>query len=817
MPSPGFARADAAPRYAPDLPLVPVHQDIRVELDFETASATVEVQTRLRATRASARRIVLDLVDARGIEVPAADLRWSYDGVRLEVVYDRAFGPGEECVLPVRYRVERPTTGLHFGEPGGPRWAATDHETERARHWLACVDHPIVRPTVAIRLVVPAGHRAISVGADLGRTPLADGRVEHAWRLDHACPSYILCFVAGELVAAEAGQHLGKPIRLYAPPPWTAEDLQRAFGRTAEFLAWTTTRLGRPLPWPKYDQFAAPGIGGAMENISLVSWDDSWLGDERWTAESGWLVDLINVHEMAHTWFGDEVVCRDFAQSWLKESWATYIESVWIDEHWGAEAMQAWLTVGLRNYLDESRSRYKRPIATRHFDSSWDLFDRHLYPGGAVRLHLLRQELGDEVFWPAVRDYLARFAGGVVETDDFRRVMEQHSGQNLARFFDQWFHSPGHPALEVKTSWSAEAGRFSLTVRQAQVDSAAGVGLFHFPLELAVMAEDGSWQRHRLEVSQERNSFGLELRPRQLILDPDARLPFELVDWDPGDELLLAALGSPFLRGRLQAFEAACALGRPALLAALGPAWRAERLWLVRRIMASMLGACSYGPAAALLAELVLDEQDPRVMAPLMMACAAHRDPRVAAALTAWLARPDRPWSAWQQALAALGAQRGEGSQPVLVAHLSIDSAFDRVRQGALAGLGASREPSALAHIRPHLRSGSVPARKAAILALAEAARWAERGPRLQVAEELTDQLRDPEVAIRKTAAQALAALGEASAAGAIEAAARTVSEQDHAALLRQAAGLRSGDGGVKALEKRIEALETRLRKLEER
>ncbi len=822
MSSPGFARPDTLPRYAPDLPLLPVHQDIRVELDFEAQAAQVQVSTRLRATRAEARRVVFDLVDASGVEVEGIGVegqegRWSYDGSRLELVWEAGLAVGEERVAQVRYRVQRPTTGLHFGEAGGPRWAATDHETERARHWLACVDHPIVRPTVEIHLVVPAGLAAVSVGRELGSTALPDGRVEHAWRLEHACPSYLLCFVAGELVQAEGGQHQGRPIRFFAPPPWTAQDLVRSFGRTAEFLDWTTQRLGRPLPWPKYYQFAAPGIGGAMENISLVSWDDAFMCDERWHAESGWIVDLINVHEMAHTWFGDEVVCRDFAQSWLKESWATYIESVWIEEHWGAEAMQAWLTVGLRNYLDESRSRYRRPIATRRFESSWDLFDRHLYPGGAVRLHLLRRELGDLVFWPAVRDYLERFAGGVVETSDFRRVMEQHSGQNLARFFDQWFESPGHPKLEVKTSWKAEEGLFTLSLRQAQRDPEAGVGLFTFPLELAVQAQDGSWQRHRLDVQDERASLSLRGKPAQLILDPDASLPHELVDWDPGDELLLAALRGPSLRGRLQAFEAACALGRPSLLAALGPAWRAEPLWLSRRILAGLLGDCRFARAAGLLAELVLEEQDPRVMAPLMSACASHRDPRVAAALVTWLALPDRPYGATQQALAALGAQRGSAHHPLLIVHLGVESAWDRVRQGALTGLGASRDPAALESIRPWTRQGSVPARKAAILALAEAARWAERGPRQRVAEELGDLLRDPDAALRKAAAQALAALGERSSAAAIESAARTLSEQDRPALLRQAAGLRGGDGGVAALEKRVEALEARLRKVEER
>ena len=125
-------------------------------------------------------------------------------------------------------------------------------------------------------------------------------------------------------------------------------------------------------------------------------------------------------------------------------------------------------------YFDEADNRYKRPIVTRHFRSSWDMYDRHLYPGGACRLHTLRCELGDEVFWAAVSDYLARYEGKVVETDDFRHVMEAHSGRSLARFFDQWFHTPGYPDLKVTFRYDADKQQGIFEVEQKQVNAARG-------------------------------------------------------------------------------------------------------------------------------------------------------------------------------------------------------------------------------------------------------------------------------------------------------------------------------------------------------
>ncbi len=88
-------------------------------------------------------------------------------------------------------------------------------------------------------------------------------------------------------------------------------------------------------------------------------------------------------------------------------------------------------------YIKETNSKYMRPIVTRVYDSSWAMFDRHTYPGGAWRLHMLRHLLGDESFWAGVRKYVKDYSGKTVETEDFRKYLEDASGLNLNKFFDQ--------------------------------------------------------------------------------------------------------------------------------------------------------------------------------------------------------------------------------------------------------------------------------------------------------------------------------------------------------------------------------------------
>ena len=69
------------------------------------------------------------------------------------------------------------------------------------------------------------------------------------------------------------------PIAYFAPRAFSEDNLRRSFGRTGRMLDWMTRKLDMPFPFPKYYQVAATGAGGAMENISLVVWDDRFVLD----------------------------------------------------------------------------------------------------------------------------------------------------------------------------------------------------------------------------------------------------------------------------------------------------------------------------------------------------------------------------------------------------------------------------------------------------------------------------------------------------------------------------------------------------------
>lgn len=826
-----FASAEAVDHYPPDRGLTSAHVDLALAVDLATRTCVGAVTHTVQAQRAGARSIRLDAVGFADVSVEGAGLRWSYDGEVIAVAWTEPFAAGESRAVAVRYRVVEPASGLLFSgpseiSPAAPWLAATDNETERARHWFPCVDHPSVRPTLSFHLRAAAGFTCLANGALVGADSHEDGTVTTHWRLDQGCPSYLTCFVIGELVRCDDGEVDGAPIAYFAPRPFTAEDLRRSFGRTAAMLRWMIDRLGVPFPFPKYFQFAAPGIGGAMENISLVSWDDMFVLDEALAQEWGRLVDQINAHEMAHSYFGDLVVIRDFADAWLKESWATYMEACWIEHAYGAEEYAYEIYECAQRYLHEADERYLRPIVTRRFDSSWQLFDAHLYPGGAVRLHMLRRLLGDEVFWPAVRDYLLAHSGGLADTDDLRKAFEARSGRSLARFFDEWLRSPGYPKLKASFSYDPGRGEGCFELEQTQADPKAGIPCFELDVEVA-WTIGGVESRQVVALRGAKRSFTAAMKgdPEAVRIDPEQKLLCAL-EFNPGEPRLRAQLRGGDVIGRIVAGKTLAKTGTRANVEAIAAAWATEPFWGVRVEWARALadsGALAAGPA---MAEMVARERDPLVLEPLLRAAASLREPAVVAAIEARLAA-GLPYRASQAAYEAMGALR-ERLPAAGLARLIEASAREGfggiVAAGALRGLAASRAPEAAAILTARTRTpqegGTLGdrARPAAALALGQLARVLERREREAAIERLCALLRDPAPRVREAAVQGLSAAGAVEAAEAIEAYAAGLAAQYRVGARRVASSLRQAAAGARfgAGEAQLTALQEKVRRLED-
>ena len=818
-----FILPGASTHYAPSLPVEPFHMELRLHVDIETKKliATLTYHVHVHNCNSS---LKLDAVDLDIISVEGDFAQWDYDGELLDIHWKNK--PNKEyCVCTISYEVERPICGANFG----PNYMGTDHETSRARYWLPCVDHSAARTSIDLYVEHKSTHTCLGPGTHIHTNPTKEGWAETHWKFEGLCPVYLFCIMVGDLNSWDGGEWNGKPIAAFAPKPIPAEDIKRAFEPTAALLDFMNKKLG-PLPWSKYYQFALPGIGGAMENISLVSWDSFWVFDEQMHSEWSELLDQINLHELAHTWFGDLIVCRDYAHVWLKESWATYMEAVWFEETSSMERFEYELLFKRERYFSEVNGRYSRPIMTRTFDTPWQMYDLHLYPGGAVRLHMLRVKMGDIAFWNAVRDYIKTYTYKTVETDDFRKIMEKHAHQSLAHFFDQWFCRAGYPFLTIKKQFKDNL----LTISVAQSIKGATKGeekqFFDFPLDIIVQDAQGSWTYHTLDITgaQQNLTLHLEKAPTQIVIDPHASSVMDY-SFHPG----ITSLGKTLtdcthVNARIHAYRTLIKDGKRITLKKVQEAIRNEPFHAVRMEVAKALGASAHPLARTILLERLKTEKDPQALTEVTTACGKHWDKDIAQGLQAILTSENIPYRTHTSALLAYAKQREFCNEELLHEATRIDSWWGFVRRGATTALGQRKNKRAAQRLMDMINNPLEEAhvRCFALISLGQCAQYFKDQEKEDTVAFIHKYLSHEAYKIRLHAVRALASLAAPSSIGKINSVRPLFAGQDAPILDRVIASIRKKQKGdpskalqanISKLEKKIAALEDNIEKLQAR
>jgi len=254
-------------------------------------------------------------------------------------------------------------------------------------------------------------------------------------------------------------------------------------------------------------------------------------------AVGGDWVDWLNVHELAHQWWGDWVTLDDWRELWLNEGFATYSEVLWA-EHLGAE--------DLAEIVEEMDwwGYFYGPV----YDNPTP-FSGTVYEKAAWVLRMLRFVLGDDAFFAGVADYREAHAGATATTAELRSTLEQVAGTDLGWFFDQWVFGLNRP--RYVWGWSAGDGpSVVLTVAQRQTNA----GLFRMPVDVDVSTTGGT-ERHRvwLEAMAEQTvEIEVGATPTGVELDPDHQLLCEMAADDEPDLELGPDFPGPFDAGPVQ-------------------------------------------------------------------------------------------------------------------------------------------------------------------------------------------------------------------------------------------------------------------------
>jgi aminopeptidase N len=150
------------------------------------------------------------------------------------------------------------------------------------------------------------------------------------------------------------------------------------------------------------------------------------------------------------------------------------------------------------------------------------LLNKNTYEKAGWVLHMLRHELGDDLFIQCIRSFYSKFKYGNALTEDFQQIVEILSGKDFDTFFRQWFYQPGHPILSSIMKY--KEGEIYLTIRQHQEQH-----IFFFPLDVSVSDGRGNNFSVTLGINSPEQTFTIPStwKPTKILFDPETWLLFE--------------------------------------------------------------------------------------------------------------------------------------------------------------------------------------------------------------------------------------------------------------------------------------------------
>jgi aminopeptidase N len=374
----------------------------------------------------------------------------------LTINLDRTYNPNEVVQVRIDYQHLNVSDQAFYTGNGG---VFTDAEPEGARKWFPCWDRPFDKALIDLTAKVPAAAKLGSNGRLADSTVTGDTCYYH-WVSRDPVSTYLTVMTAkmnynlNIVYWHKLSNPLDSvPIRFYYN---SGENPAPMINIIADMTTLYSQRFGE-MAFEKNGFTTAPSSGftwGGMENQTLTT-----------LCPGCWNIGYVS-HEYAHQWFGDCVTCGTWADIWLNEGFATYIEAVW-DEHTGGYT-------SYKNAINSDASYYlSANPGWPMYNPSWaettpdvnTLFNEAItYDKGGCVLHMLRYVINDtSLFFRCLRNYVMdttnfKYKNGV--TDDFTASISQTYGQDLSWFVNEWVKYANHPTyantynfLQVGSNW----------------------------------------------------------------------------------------------------------------------------------------------------------------------------------------------------------------------------------------------------------------------------------------------------------------------------------------------------------------------------
>jgi Peptidase family M1 domain/Tetratricopeptide repeat len=491
----------------------------RIRVENYTIDAEIQPATQALIATAEVRFVPLDnngsalsfelnnaltvshVVDGKGAQIN--DTRNQQDStVRLS--FDPPLPKGQPATLKFTY--EGRLSGSEDSPVYGIKFAAIHPDYGFLLYparWFPVSGYTTDRFTADLHITVPSGYQVLGSGLDTHQA--AGDKVAYSFHFDHpSFPGSIA--VVRDPGAKVSSEGVTSTLYFRGEEKGMAQQYGEQIG---QMMAFFTGDFGLP-PYANLtvvetengapNGYAAPG---------LIFLNPHAIGKQ--------VGAKLLANQISRQWWEVLVSPATRNHLWLTNGLAAYSEILWTEHTAGPGAVESQF----RDDAVEALTVDNVPViqSARMEDYSPELWALTGSKGAAV-LHMLRFVVGDQNFIQTLKEYATRYSWKSATTEDFKKVAQDVSKQDLGYFFIQWIESSGAPEFKLEYTIFRTQKGFRVMGKVAQ-----DMDTFRMPVDLKIETE-GNPEEKRVEVVGTSSEFSVDTfgKPKNVIIDPDRRV-----------------------------------------------------------------------------------------------------------------------------------------------------------------------------------------------------------------------------------------------------------------------------------------------------
>jgi aminopeptidase N len=433
----GYAQDDTVS--VSDVDFIHYHAELEPNFKEKSLKGTVKVKFVPRTQKLRNLTFSAKYKQIKSVYIDGKVAQYLLSDEQLTVNFQQELEINRNYSLKVEYSAT-PKRGMKFYD---------DHifTVYHTKNWLVSHNNISDKSTFDLVLTHDANMTTVGNGRLVSRKVLENNKVISHWQQDMSMPLYTFGFAIGKLETLTIKTNSADIVVLYRAEHssgLTPKLIKEAFADVADMLSFYESKAGFSLNQNSYNYVVVDGyMAQEASGFSLVGekFVHTVLEDEN----ENWFI----AHELAHEWWGNSVTCANFSHFWLNEGLVQFLVAVYKQHLFGEQAYKNELNVAVRRVERAVKENRVAPVAFHDEIEEQEINRTMAYSKGALVFYMLREKLGDEFFWKALKQYTQTYKNKSVTTQNLKFTIEQISGTDLTHFFDKWVYGQEIPNLNL--------------------------------------------------------------------------------------------------------------------------------------------------------------------------------------------------------------------------------------------------------------------------------------------------------------------------------------------------------------------------------